>query len=197
MKILSGLILAASLAVLPTVAAAQAAPQPVAAPVDPERLASAKALMDQIMPPATRNQMISSVIQSMMGTMMNALRQDPDIAAVEADPKAQPVFDSFLRRQQEQITQQMVANLPGMLDAMAHAYARRFTLAQLHDMAVFFATPSGQAYLSQAPTIMGDPDVAAWMGDLMRSSKQRMPGEIARLVAELKALDAKGKVHGG
>ncbi|GAA0331457.1 hypothetical protein GCM10009087_47040 [Sphingomonas oligophenolica] len=198
MKSLNRLILAAGLAVLPVVATAQAAAPVAVAPVDPERLAAARALMDQIMPPATRNQMMSAMTQSMMGQMVQALRTDPTLAAVlEKDPRARALFEHFMQRQQEQSTQQLLANLPGMFDAMARAYARRFTLAQLHDMATFFATPTGQVYLAQAPTIMSDPDVAAWMGDVMRSSMQRMPAEMAKLMADLKALDSKDNAHGG
>jgi len=132
-----------------------------------------------------------------MRTMVQSLKQSPGLsAALEKNPDAGPVFDRFLERQQALATDQLKAGLPGMLEAMAHAYARRFTLQQLRDMAAFFATPTGQAYLAQAPTIMGDPDVAAWMGNLMKTSMGRTDDELARLLAELKALDKKGASHG-
>jgi hypothetical protein len=198
MKAMNSLILAAALAASPTIAFAQATPAPVAAPVDPARLAAAKALMEQIMPPATRDQMVTGMMTSIMHTMLQAMQQDETLSAeLEKDPRAGPVFERFMQRQQQLATDQLKTNLPGMLDAMAHAYARRFTLPQMHDMTTFFATPSGQAYLVQAPTLMSDPDVTAWMGDLMRNSMKRMPDEVAKLVAELKALDDKGKTHGG
>jgi hypothetical protein len=102
-----------------------------------------------------------------------------------------------MERQQAFQTKQLTDNLPGMLDAMARAYARRFTLSQLTDIATFFGTPSGQVYLAQAPTIMSDPDVAAWMGALMKNSMQQMPERMAELMADLKALHEKGSTHGG
>jgi hypothetical protein len=204
MKIFRYLTLAACLATAPTTAFAQTmafaqpAPQPVAA-VDPARLAAANALMDQIMPPATRNQMISSMMASMNQMMLQAFRQNPELsAAIEKEPDAGAVFERFMQRQQAFQTEQLTMNLPGMLDAMAHAYARRFSLSELHDIATFFATPSGQAYLVQAPTIMSDPDVTAWMGTLMKSSMQKMPNQIAELLADLKAMHGKkGATHGG
>jgi len=198
MKVFPRLMVTVCLAAAPTVVGAQVAPQPAAA-VDPARLAAAKALMDQIMPPATRNQMISSMMASMNQMMVQAVRQNPELtAALEKEPGADAVFEQFMQRQQAFQTEQLTRNLPGMLDAMAHAYARRFTLPQLHDIATFFATPSGQIYLAQAPTIMSDPDVAAWMGSLMKNSMRQMPERIAELMADLKALDGKkGASHGG
>jgi len=198
MKIFPRLMVTVCLAAAPTVVGAQVAPQPAAA-VDPARLVAAKALMDQIMPPATRNQMISSMMASMNQMMVQAVRQNPELtAALEKEPGADAVFEQFMQRQQAFQTEQLTRNLPGMLDAMAHAYARRFTLPQLHDIATFFATPSGQIYLAQAPTIMSDPDVAAWMGSLMKNSMRQMPERIAELMADLKALDGKkGASHGG
>lgn len=192
--------LAATLIASPTIASAQAAsaPAPVATPVEPARLAAAKALMEQIMPPATRDQMVTGMMTSIMHTMVQAMHQDETLSTVlEKDPRAGPIFERFMQRQQQLATDQLRAGLPGMLDAMAHAYARRFTLPQMHDMRTFFATPSGQAYLVQAPTLMSDPDVTAWMGNLMRSSMKRMPDEVGKLTAELKALDDKGTTHGG
>lgn len=141
--------------------------------------------------------MVSSMMASITQTMVQSLKQTPGLsAALEKNPDARPVFDRFLKRQQEIATEQLKAGVPSMLEAMAHAYARRFTLQQLRDMATFFATPTGQVYLAEAPTIMGDPDVAAWMGDLMKKSMGRTDDELAKLTAELKALDKKGASHG-
>lgn len=198
MNIFRHLTLAACLATAPAMAFAQTAPQPAAA-VDPARLAAAKALMDQIMPPTTRNQMISSMMASINQMVLQAVRQNPELSAViEKEPSAGPIFERFMQRQQAFQTEQLTRNLPGMLDAMAHAYARRFSLSQLHDIATFFATPSGQTYLAEAPTIMSDPDVAAWMGTLMKSSMQQIPDQIAQLMADLKAVQGKkGATHGG
>nr|WP_295668479.1 DUF2059 domain-containing protein [Sphingomonas sp.] len=189
---MKSLLLAALLLPMP-VAAQVAAPAtvPVSAP-DPSRVVVARRLMDQIMPPATRDQMMRSMMGAMSQNMVGALRQNAQLTtSLEKLPGAQAVFDRFLQRQMEIGTQDLVANLPTMLDAMAKAYARRFTLVQLKEMGVFFATPTGQAYLMQAPTIMSDPDVGVWMNQLMTRSMQRLPEQMAKLKADIEALDKK------
>jgi len=186
-------------AVTPVATFAQTAPAaPAAAPVEPARLDAARKLMDEIMPPAMREQMMTSIMQSMMGTMVQSMRQNPDFTrAITAEPKAAAAFDSFIKRQQTLATQDLVASLPGMIDAMAHAYARRFTIDQLHDLSVFFATPTGQTYVVAAPTVMSDPDVAQWMTGMMHRSQERLPTELAKLMADLKAALPAKSSHGG
>jgi hypothetical protein len=189
---MKSLLLAALLLPMPVAAQVAApAPVPVSAP-DPSRVVVARRLMDQIMPPATRDQMMRSMMGAMSQNMVGALRQNAQLrTSLEKLPGAQAVFDRFLQRQMEIGTQDLVANLPTMLDAMAKAYARRFTLVQLKEMGVFFATPTGQAYLMQAPTIMSDPDVGVWMNQLMTRSMQRLPEQMAKLKADIEALDKK------
>ena len=199
MAILAGLVLTAT---TPAAVSAQAGPAVAAAPADaaiePARLDAARKLMDEIMPPATREQMMTSVMQSMMGAIIQSMRQNPDFArTISAEPKAAAVFDAFIKRQQTLATQDLVTNLPGMIDAMAHAYARRFTMDQLHDLSVFFATPTGQTYVVAAPTVMSDPDVGQWMTGTMRRSQERLPTELAKLAADLKAVAPAGSSHGG
>ncbi|MDQ2762805.1 MAG: DUF2059 domain-containing protein [Pseudomonadota bacterium] len=189
---MKSLLLAALLLPMPVAAQVAApAPVPVSAP-DPSRVVVARRLMDQIMPPATRDQMMRSMMGAMSQNMVGALRQNAQLrTSLEKLPGAQAVFDRFLQRQMEIGTQDLVANLPTMLDAMAKAYARRFTLVQLKEMGVFFATPTGQAYLMQAPTIMSDPDVGVWMNQLLTRSMQRLPEQMAKLKADIEALDKK------
>ncbi len=178
----------------PVPATRATAPLAPTTPVDPARLTAARALMDQLMPPATRDQMMRSIMTAMMQNMTRTFAQNAELAtALDKEPGARAVFDRFMERQMTTSTNDLIANLPGMLDAMARAYARRFTLAQLNDMATFFATPTGQIYLTQAPTIMADPDVGAWMNGLMTRSMQRVPDELAKLKAEIEALDKKGR----
>ncbi|MEG3124898.1 DUF2059 domain-containing protein [Sphingomonas sp. GB1N7] len=189
---MKSLILAALLAPISVTAQATAPQTAVTSAPDPVRVAVARRLMDQIMPPATRDQMMRSMMGAMSQNMVGALRQNPELkTAMEKLPGAQGVFDRFIQRQMEAGTKDLIASLPGMLDAMANAYARRFTLAQLNEMAAFFATPTGQAYLTQAPTIMADPDVGAWMNQLMTRSMQRLPDQMATLKAEIEALNKK------
>jgi len=181
------LIAAATLA--PLSAKAQTAPA-VSAEVDPARLAEARKLIDIMMPAALREQMIDGIVAGIGQTMTQTLLNDSDIKKlIEEKPAARDIVMRFLERQQQYTREQMLANLPGMLEAMARAYARRFTVAQMREMGAFFATPTGQLYIAQSSTIFSDPDVTTWMQQLMRRSMDRMPGEATSLRRELEALD--------
>jgi hypothetical protein len=166
----------------------------VPAPVDPARLAEARKVIDAVMPPATRDQMFESMIGALMKNMMQGIMQNPDFqTALDRKPGARDVFNRFVERQQELGLADLRANMPGMIDAMARAYARRFTVEQLRDIAAFFETPTGKAYTAQVGQIMADPDVAAWQQSLMARSMARAPDEVAQLRREIEALDSKGK----
>jgi len=181
------LLAAATLAPLP--AKAQTAPAP-AADIDPARLAEARKLIEIMMPAALREQMIDGIVSGVGQTMTQTLLNDPELKKLmDEKPGARDVVMRFLDRQQQYTRDEMRANLPDMLEAMARAYARRFTVAQMREMGAFFATPTGQFYITQSYTILSDPDVTAWMQQLMRRSMDRMPGEATALRKELEALD--------
>lgn len=183
----AALLLAATFAPLP--AAAQAAPA-AATEIDPARLAEARKLIEIMMPPAMREQMVNGIVTSVSQTMTKTLLEDPDIKKLVAErPGAREVVMRFLDRQQKITIDEMRTNLPGMFEAMARAYARRFTVPQMREMGAFFATPTGQLYIAESATILSDPDVAGWMQQTMRRALDRMPGEVSTLQAELKALD--------
>lgn len=183
-------------AMAPGAAQAQTAPAGAAAPapVDPARLAEARKVIDAVMPPATRDQMFESMMGALMKNTMQGIMQNPDFqAAIESKPGAREVFNRFVEREQALGLADLRANLPGMIDAMAHAYARRFTVEQLREIAAFFDTPTGRAYTAQIGQIMADPDVAAWQQSLMARTMARAPEEVAQLRREIEALDGKAK----
>lgn len=171
----------------PAATAAQGVPPaPASAPVDPARLTAARSVIDQIFPPATRAQMVQGMMTAMMGNIRQSMSRNPQFAsAIESDARVKALFDRFLDRQMTRSNEVMRAGLPGMADAMAHAYARRFTLAQLHDLSVFFASPTGQVYTQASLTIMSDPDVAAWQGGLMNQTMSHLQQDIADFTKEV------------
>ena len=117
-------------------------------------------------------------------------------AAYAAGPRAGEIFQRFFQRQQANSLAMLKTNFPGMMDAMANAYARRFTVSQMAEMRSFFETPTGQVYINQAPTVVNDPDVAKWQRTLMTSAMAKMPAEIDAMMAEIRALLPKGKTGG-
>ena len=71
-----------------------------------------------------------------------------------------------------------VAAMPAYLDALAASYARRFTLAQLTDIAIFMESPAGQAWSSLNKDHMEDD-----MPDLVQFQKAIQAGVHDRLCA--------------
>ena len=171
-------------AIMPSAAHAQAPAAAVAAP-DPARLAAARELIDVLMPPESRAQMIEAMIAPMLGNLQQGMAQSPMFSRAMAEhPEMQTRFATFLERQQVRTMTLMRDALPSMVDAMARAYARRFDVAQCRDIKAFFATPSGRAYMQQSLTIMADPDVAAWQRSMMESSMAHMQADVAEFAKQ-------------
>ncbi|MEG3164483.1 DUF2059 domain-containing protein [Sphingomonas sp. PB2P19] len=188
---LAALLLAS--AGFPVVAHAQVAPAPAAA-LDPARLAVARELIDLLMPPATRAQLVENMMTPMLTNMRQGMAQNPDFAkAMGDDPRVKTLFDQFMARQQTRTMDLMRTSLPGMSDAMARAYARRFDVAQMRDLKTFFMTPSGRAYTQQSYTIMSDPDIGAWQRTMMTDSMGHMQSDIADFAKQVAALQEKKK----
>ena len=183
------LLLAVPLPVLAQSASVPAqAPAPLARP-DAARLAAARMLIDELMPPATREQMIDGMIRPMLANIQRGMAEQPAFAAaMSADPRAKAIFDRFMARQFDRTTERMRAGLPGMVDAMTAAYARRFDPAQLAEILAFFRTPTGRTYMRESMTIMADPDVAAWQRTTMADSMGHIQDDIAQVAREIAAL---------
>lgn len=141
------------------------------------------------MPPAQREAMTSAMVDAMLQNMATGLlNSDPIKTVFERRPEARPLFERFMERQRGLAQQSMRRNLPSMIEAMAMAYARRFTATELAEMEAFFSTPTGQTYVVQSGQIMTDPAVAAWQQRIMAEDIQRMPAEMSRFRAELREL---------
>jgi hypothetical protein len=178
-----GLLLAA-----PALAQTDVSPTVVAEP-SATQLAAATRLMDVMMPPAQREAMTLAMVDAMLQNMATGvLNSDPIKTALEGRPEARPLFERFMERQRGLAQQSMRRNLPSMIDAMAIAYARRFTAVELAEMEAFFATPTGQAYVVQSGQILSDPAVAGWQQRVMAEDIERIPAELSRFRAELREL---------
>lgn len=163
-----------------------AAPQPAAETLDPDRLERARELLDLVLPPSQRNQMILAMIEPAMTNVEQGLMQSPRfMEAMRDDPEGQQRFLAFLERQRAETGELMVATLPGLVEAMTRAYARRFTVRQLRDMIDFFDSNTGRAYLAEAPAIMADPDIAAWQRNTMAQAMTMMEDDIEALMADV------------
>jgi hypothetical protein len=183
---IAGLLLAIA---TPAMAVAQAPVEAPAAAPDPARVAAARALVDVMMPPATREQMLRDMMAPMLANLRRGISQNPQfVAALDSDPRLRALFDGFMAKQEQRTTAMMQDSLPGMLPAMANAYARRFDLAQLKEIRAFFETPTGRAYMQGSVTIMSDPDVAAWQRQLMSQAMAHVQEDVAEFTRQVAAL---------
>ena len=181
----AGSIIALMLAVP---AGAQTATAPVTAP-DAARLAAADRLLTVILPPARFQTMIDGMMKGIEANMLQAIRSNPAMATMfDGDARVRPIFERYMTRLTADSAAAMRVEQPAMMTAMARAYARRFTVAQMGEVEAFFATPTGQLYMDQGATIMTDPDVAAWQQRIARQQFARLPNAIATMTAELEAL---------
>lgn len=193
MKQAAGVIAAAiGVAALPAPALAQmaptSAPGPAAAPatpLDPARVAAARELIDLLLPPATREQLLAGMMTPMLANMRRAMADAPGFTdAIDGNPRLRALFDRFMADQEVEVMQTLREALPAMPPAMANAYARRFDLKQLRELRAFFETPTGRAYMQASYTIMSDPDVAAWQRDMTTRSMARMQANVAKFVEQ-------------
>lgn len=169
--------------------AAQAAPAP-----DPARLQASRALLDVLMPPATREQMIQGMMAPMLANIQRAIADNPQFAqTIGSDPEVKALFDAFMGKQLSRTTEMLRAGLPGMVEAMIRAYARRFDVAQLTELRRFFESPAGQTYMRESMTIMGDPDVAAWQRTLMSQSMNQAQADAADFARQLAAREQRSR----
>ncbi|MBR2171222.1 DUF2059 domain-containing protein [Sphingopyxis sp.] len=176
-------LLGAALAALPVSANAQTpgtAAQPTA-----ERLASAEQLMAAMMPAEQRDAMVEEMMTAMIANIIPGIRKRIDEKGVLSEPGIKEVFDHFIDRQRDLAIAQLKVEMPKLIEAMARAYARRFTTAQMDEMHAFFRTPTGQAYVKESMGIMSDPDVAAWQRDSITKSMEKLPEELELLRKQL------------
>ena len=186
--VLTAIAMAASPAIVHAQTAPAAEPATVATPVDPARLSAAKALLDELMPPDRRNAMLEGMLRPMMANIQQGLLSDPEMSnRLKSAPQARSILETYLRDQTESTMALLRQNMPGMIDAMAHAYARRFDVKQIGELQTFFATPTGKAYMEQSMQVMSDPDVAAWQRSLMQQSVKKAQKDAQALAEKLKA----------
>ena len=151
-----------------------------------DRVAAAHKLIDTILPPASRDAMFAQMVNTMMTNMTRGIIEGQGLGDVfAAHPDVKPVFGKFVERQRKLALADLKGATPALIDAQAEAYAKRFTVGEMIDIAAFFASPTGQKYQQQSMAILGDPGVAAWQAGVAARAQLRMKGELEKLFAEL------------
>ena len=178
------LLVAAPIVQAPAIAQA---PTAITAP-EPARLAEAQRLIETLMPPAERDAMIETIVRPMMANMREAMLNSPRFADDEAkNGKLVAIVDEFVAQELDHSIAETKASMPLMLDAMARAYARRFTLDELKTIVTFYQTPAGRSYARQSATIMSDPDVMESQRRLMDKAMSRIEEKMVALAEKLQS----------
>ncbi|WP_395333443.1 DUF2059 domain-containing protein [Novosphingobium sp. BL-8H] len=138
-------------------AQAQSAPSPAnSQPVDQGRLAVAHDIVTLAWPPEQRDAMM----QKLLTVISAQFKSGAPIDTIH-DAGLRQIMNDYFNSIPELLKPAVSAFLPKQMDAIAKAYARKFTLTELQDVRTFAQTPSGSRFLQQSMEVMSDPDVAA------------------------------------
>jgi hypothetical protein len=163
---------------------------------DPARIAAAKPVIEKLWPLGTYRRMMdgsmSKIMDSMMESMMGMRASDivgpidksgkateavDGSSMGEVAAKADPNFRERMKLTMDAMMSGMIPIMekiePQVVENLTKIYARRFSTAQLADMAAFFATPSGKVYAEQSMLVFMDPEMIqgmqAFVPELMKS----------------------------
>jgi len=143
------------------------------------------AILDVAFPPDRREDMLDKLQSDLFAQMM------PKRADWMQEPGVKKIVDDFIAEAKAQQRAVYAKHLPDQVDAMASAYAHRFSLAELKDIDAFAHSPSGRHYFSESLAIVGDPAVAkvnaAAIADIRSVTEALVPGFKDKLVTYVKA----------
>lgn len=127
------------------------------------------------------------MLDSMMGSMLSGIMDSNAKLreAFETVPEMKPIFAKFVERQRTLAMNDIRDNMPGLIDAYAHAYARQFSITELGSIEAFMSTEAGKKFAQRSAALLSDPDVREWMRKSSALSQKRMPEELRQLQEEL------------
>lgn len=190
------LIFCALLTLAPSLTlAAPVQPQPpavsTAKPVNPESMALAREIARAFWPDGTMQEMMSSMTGMQSGMMKGMFDKTPKDFGVEGGKDSDKTLGEVIREKDPYFEERMaISNKvmmeemgkimgdlePQMREAIAGLYAKRFSVAELRDIATFFRSPSGKNFGRQMIPMMADPDYVSAMTAVMPKMMQAMPG---------------------
>lgn len=167
------------------VSSSVAAATPTPSSTEAAKLTQARAIIGVILPPSQQDAMFAKLQSDLIAQMM------PTRPGWMQDPGITKILDDFLS---EAMAKQRVVfkkHLPDQVDAMAHAYSRRFSLAELQQINAFAQTPAGHHYLSESLAIVGDPAVAkansAAVAEVRAVTEEMRPELKSKVIAYVQA----------
>ena len=149
-----------------------AAPAATSPAVDPRSLQLAHDILDLTNPPADRERIMRERLDGILDRVSASMAAREGSAAHQVSSDFSTIMDSLVT--------QIMPQLADYYDAIAHAYTRQFTVAELEQIRTFAMTPAGRRFVSIGTVIYKDPDVIAAqqrMTDrMMATVLRKLPG---------------------
>ncbi|RJY09653.1 DUF2059 domain-containing protein [Aurantiacibacter aquimixticola] len=169
------------------------------------RLPAAQQVVGAMIPEGSYAEMMREVMQNTMAPMLGLIGS-PEVILMSRIDVDEQVFNAMSENERRELMTMLdpayeergsvmmdalMGSMYGMFDVieepmregLSKAYAARFTADQLADIAVFFATPTGQVYAPESMALFADPRV-------MSASMEAMPamlGSFANMEADIAA----------
>ncbi|EIZ80131.1 hypothetical protein WSK_1164 [Novosphingobium sp. Rr 2-17] len=131
------------------------APSAPAAAVSPESLTIAREIVTIAWPPEQREETMAKTMETILKQYRTSMSFDKI-----TDPGLRKIIDDYLDSVPTMLRPLVQRFLPHQMEAIAVAYARKFSAQQLRDVRAFAQTPSGRGYLQGSIEILSDPTVA-------------------------------------
>ena len=139
---------------------------------DPARLALGRQVVAVMYPPDKREAMMSDMVSALMGQIRGGTQLPP----MFSEPGLKAIMDRAFASMPARLMPVISRHLPRMHEAIAAAYAREFTQAELNEIVAFARTPAGQHYFQRSGGLLSDRDVAAantaYLGEAQQLNQQ-------------------------
>jgi len=135
-------------------------------PPSPENLAAARELV-QVMKATDQ-------FKVLLPTIMQALKP----AFIQGNPEKEKDFDAIIPA----ISGVAARRVNELAEALAVIYASNFSVAEIHDIAAFYRSPTGQKFLVQQPVIARESLVAGqrWAQSLSSELREAITQELQK-----------------
>lgn len=172
--------LAFALAVMPAARPAYAQDTAAASDVDPARLAIASDIVAIAFPVETREGIFNGAMDAMLSQMRGTM-----FASLKNDPGAEHIVSSHVDRFVAKGKTILKGHIPAMMDALAEAYSREFSVSELTELRAFASTPAGRHFLQRSSAVLSDPSFRAANENYMRDLQPQIEKMQTELVEEL------------
>ena len=166
---------AVALAVFPITPVIAQSPSPAISAIkqqlDPVAIDLAPQLLEIIAPPTAR--------QNKLAERFKFIAEQARASYATQTSAGDPKFSALVDKSMDEMWQQMVVvmgrHIPAYYNAMARAYARKFSVSELHEILTFARAPAGLKFLQNGNLIVQDADVVAVQQQMMVDMTDGLP----------------------